>query len=540
METTVHLNPEKHALEMMSMLKQMRQDNIHCDLKIEVEDDVYYTHKSIMTAGSEYFRAMLRHDTRELREGRVVFRDVDSECVKKCIDFIYSARLDIPNGKITDLLHVAVMMQLDDVKWAISDIFAKSITVENYFSIKYAADMYALDDITHKCDQVLEENIIEISNQSEFGDIEKSALLGLLKSKNLKMCGEDKLTLSLNWIEKNPDKTGILPECLEMVDLDEMSVAFLQHLLETPPISNDFVLYKLINGHLNKTLLRSLRKKDNEDNVDKMLILFDSQADRLRSFDIETEEVTELHGENFKKFMNFSTVCLGSYIYLLGSNQSVNRLNFQKRCSKWEKMKDMIFNHGLLPPSVSLSGSIFIIGGSLEGTTIVERFDPYANEWFELENQTAEIYNTTLVTLNDSVYCVGGISEGVAVSSFRRFIPSASEWFDLEPIRYPVHGCGTVAFGQRIFVIGGWNDTTKLNNVECYDVASSNWTSLSSMNSCHGLNNAYRVGNWIVSVDHLETSDHIEKYDIMNNRWYKIRAKVDECFELYGSTMVTL
>lgn len=73
-------------------------------------------------------------------------------------------------------------------------------------------------------------------------------------------------------------------------------------------------------------------------------------------------------------------------------------------------MKDMICDHDNYTPSVSLSGSMFVIGGSYpKATSDVETFvTSSVNRWFQLKNKPKAIADANLVSLNDSICCIGG------------------------------------------------------------------------------------------------------------------------------------
>lgn len=90
MVQTVCLDEHKHATAMMRKLHQMKIDINLCDFIIKVNNREFRTHRNILAAGSNFFEAMFNHDTEETRNGIIVMKEVDEECVKSCVDFMYS------------------------------------------------------------------------------------------------------------------------------------------------------------------------------------------------------------------------------------------------------------------------------------------------------------------------------------------------------------------------------------------------------------------------------------------------------------------
>lgn len=85
-----------------------------------------------------------------------------------------------------------------------------------------------------------------------------------MESPKTKLWEEEKFELSLKWIEScQQKKKEYLHECLELIEFDRMSPAFLQHLLETRPIiKNDSKSYKLISGYLQAATLAWVCKEE--------------------------------------------------------------------------------------------------------------------------------------------------------------------------------------------------------------------------------------------------------------------------------------
>lgn len=61
----------------------------YCDFIIKAGEKKVSVHKCVIAASSDYFAAMLNHDTEENRLGMVDIKHANPECVMTCIEVMY-------------------------------------------------------------------------------------------------------------------------------------------------------------------------------------------------------------------------------------------------------------------------------------------------------------------------------------------------------------------------------------------------------------------------------------------------------------------
>lgn len=112
------------------------------DVTLVVEDREIKVHQLILAARSPVFNAMLSVDMREKREKRITIPDVSYVAAKEFLEFIYSAQLKTTkNAK--DLLILAEMYQITDLKNACENILVAQLNKENALDYLYAANLYS-------------------------------------------------------------------------------------------------------------------------------------------------------------------------------------------------------------------------------------------------------------------------------------------------------------------------------------------------------------------------------------------------------------
>lgn len=225
MGVTVEISQDENfAANMLHYWKKMMEYKDRCDFIIEVDGDEYPTHKNILSANSDFFYIMFKHKTKESRDGRVKMKHVDSECVKTCIDFMYYGKFCISYGKIAELLHVAVMLQLKEIEIAISNVLIKSLNVENFHETKNLADLYNLENLSILCNKFLEKNRKKIRNcnardNKPKSKIGKSDNFPCSNPKILKIDEDEEFCAALQWARNDPEKYEELMEFVEIVSL---------------------------------------------------------------------------------------------------------------------------------------------------------------------------------------------------------------------------------------------------------------------------------------------------------------------------------
>nr|XP_039250568.1 kelch-like protein 20 [Styela clava] len=97
-------------------MTRQRESKEYSDFAIMVGDKEIPAHRNVLSAGSDYFRAMLSHENVESRTGIVTMQQVQYSSVKTCIDYIYTGNiLTHDEEDCEQLMHTAFMMQIKEL-----------------------------------------------------------------------------------------------------------------------------------------------------------------------------------------------------------------------------------------------------------------------------------------------------------------------------------------------------------------------------------------------------------------------------------------
>nr|XP_039247548.1 kelch-like protein 2 [Styela clava] len=195
-------------------------------------------HKNIVSASSDYFKAMLSHENVETKSGVVEIKEFDEVCVKKCVDFIYTGDAYVAKEKRETLMGVAHMMQLQRLCDSIAIFLEDDLDPRSFFQTKKIANRYNCKQLEEKCNQFGLQRFKEIAQSDEFMDLDEKFISFLMESKETKAKEEGKCKMLLAWTKHDIDERK---ECfLSLVmkfQLTKMTLSYRRFLVENEPFT---------------------------------------------------------------------------------------------------------------------------------------------------------------------------------------------------------------------------------------------------------------------------------------------------------------
>ena len=110
---------------------------------------------------SEYFEMALSKDWLEKKEKRMELKECSVEALHVAVNFMYGINIPEDFKEHGELLHLAELFMLDNLKEVIEERLAKSLTKLNYLEIGQMAEVYSITSLITKCGHFVFE---------EFGD----------------------------------------------------------------------------------------------------------------------------------------------------------------------------------------------------------------------------------------------------------------------------------------------------------------------------------------------------------------------------------
>nr|XP_039267645.1 kelch-like protein 12 [Styela clava] len=428
MEEKINTDSKEHAFEILQQLNEYRKTGRYCDFMIKAGSEELPVHKNIVSASSDYFKAMLSHENVETKSGVVEIKEFDEVCVKKCVDFIYTGDAYVAKEKRETLMGVAHMMQLQRLCDSIAIFLQDDLDPRSFFQTKKIANRYNCKQLEEKCNQFALQRFIEIAQSDEFMDLDEKFISFLMESNETKAKEEGKCKMLLAWTKHDIDERK---ECfLSLVmkfQLTKMTLSYRRFLVENEPLlfesmqSIQSLTLSILDSH------GDISSKDFNLTKNKQLVVFDQTSQRMHSIDVIDKTWTPMQTIDQAIIKNlYSAVVMEPYIYVICTNKLFYRLEYAESNAKWEQMANTNLQYACV---VALDG--FVYGIEYGGRpNIMERYDPSNNRWTRLTNKSLILYGESLVAADGKVFCIAGHSDQQhrATNQVEIYDPVTSTW----------------------------------------------------------------------------------------------------------------
>nr|XP_039248884.1 kelch-like protein 26 [Styela clava] len=162
--------------------KDFREAGLPTDFIINVSEQSFEVHRDLIMTKSEYFRAMLSHDTKENQQGFVDMNDVNPTVIGQCIEFMYTGEITevLPNiENIEDVLQAVELMQLENPTDYCVEFLDKKLKDLTCLHISLIVAKFSITELKEKILSLLGEtynvdNVFDILEMSKVDFAEKN------------------------------------------------------------------------------------------------------------------------------------------------------------------------------------------------------------------------------------------------------------------------------------------------------------------------------------------------------------------------------
>ncbi|XP_077975124.1 kelch-like protein 24 [Styela clava] len=516
-EFDLDIDVNEHNALMMGKLHSMKKDGQHSDLVIKVGSEEFLVHKSMMSAGSDYFDAMLSHDNLETNTGIVQMQVVDVESVKICIDYIYTGKASITLEKSEQLLHVATLMQLSVLCDKIAEFLKAKLDVKTLPFIKQIASMFEIQTLITACDDFTLSNMGAISQKEYFNELDVEFISFMVGSKNSAYSEDSKLAVLLQWIKADiGTRRKLLVEMINLINLNNVTYQYATFLVGNESLCSESpVILKLL--FLKMAELSGIEEASAEipacASGFNAFAVFDKTLRKIKTFEPrknEWQDLKNLHDGMVDE--DYTAVMVKNFIYVFMKNGSVYRISISEQNATWNEMSDHQCHHGKYLRAAVCDGFIYLCDKKT-----LEKYDIIKNVWSVVKSEKIILHNCTLVRLQESLYVLGGYLNG-SLSSVNRY--SLSSWSSVKAMNVPRQVPAATVYRNRIYVAGGWKNG-EISSSEFYNSQTDCWTNLASMTVPRYGFCLCIVGNGIFAIGGIcnKGSKSVEKYNFESRRW---------------------
>jgi len=133
-------------------------------------------HSFLLASTSEYFEMALSRDWLEKKEKKMELKDCSVEALHVAVNFMYGVNIPEDFKGHAELLHLAELFMMDNLKEVIEERLAQALTKANYLEIchlLHLAELFMLDNLK----EVIEEQLAKALTKSNYLEISQMAEL---------------------------------------------------------------------------------------------------------------------------------------------------------------------------------------------------------------------------------------------------------------------------------------------------------------------------------------------------------------------------
>lgn len=440
--------------KVMKTLNEFRKDETLCDIVLTVQGMCFPAHRNILSANSEFFKALFANEMKESSERVVHMDEFEPKILEQLLTYMYGGGINIGQENALDITISADFLMLNELKEKACEYLISHLNSENCLFLLYTAEKYTFRKLRDYAQKYILENYVAVFASSAFVTLKIEQMLSIVSSDDL-VAREEKIFESLlKWTKHNMDtRRKHFATLFSHVRLIYLSRCFLiTQVQEEDLVKSDEVCVRLVSAA--KEYFSSPKGTIPND------VCLQPRA---------CQTAILLVGG----WQENCDVTASAKVFIPSINQIF----------ELSPMAAPRNNHGI----ASHEGAIYVVGGTTEEgsvTRAAELFDPRTNTWSTLMSMRKEVAGVGVTMLGDFLYAIGGRdAEGWPQNIAQRYNTKLNKWefvasMTTSRTRHCVVGC------NRLYAFGGYcsDDDLPLLTAECYDHVRDRWFCIAPMN----------------------------------------------------------
>ena len=426
----------RHALLLLSSLNELRRQSTLCDVEIKVLDVVFYAHRVLLCAASEYFHVMFCSGMAESFQRTVQLQGVQSEIVALLLDFIYTGKIVVNSSNVQELLAAAKLLQLHTVVERCCEFLIKELTPSNCLGILLFSNVYSCEGLYNAVLNFTQRNFSEVIQNDEFLQLDLKTLLLFTKSNEIKIDKEEDIFQAVvNWLVFD-----ISARCAFAKDL------FLH--IRLPLINPNFVwsnVKRISNPSMTKALYALYQNTLKIQQLPENSMCMSSRPYAQKFFYV-IGGYTRGSDSQWSEMVSLADV----------ESCKANLDNSADTFTATTQLCPMKYARNGLGIAV-LKGLIYAIGGERDSLIYdsVECYNPILNQWCLVASMVSPRADLGACVVGNEIFVVGGWIGSEIAKTIEKYNPDEDVWTVVGNILTPRYNAGVCEMNGLIYVVGG-------------------------------------------------------------------------------------
>lgn len=469
----------QHSDGIIQRLNELRSEIQLCDIILVAGDQKFYAHKNVLSAGSLYFFAMFNGFFPESDKKEIVLNDIEPECLKVILDYIYTGQLIVNNGIVQNLLATASFLQIDWIVLRCCDFIVKDLDASNCLGVKRFGERHSFPRLEELASEFILKHFQEVSRSEEFLTIPFDEFHRILDDPELYIYDEDALLCSIiKWIEFNPIERQ-------------------QHLKQLITMLHP----ACVSNKLAQSINMLCDDKDCRDWLDGV-----------------EQSTSKLQWSIFVLDKMGRKPDFGKYDMTTGNMIPLTPFPLEAFALSLASQKQFLFVQG------------GCVGRSRRSCFY---YNVYKNKWFSMSPMKEQRSHHRSLILDSFLYALGGNGTKCTHRSVECMDLETGTTMLIEPMLSPRSSMGAVVCERSLYVMGGETDQRSLSSVEMFDPRVGIWESMPRLHIVNSYCTSAITDNYIYCCEGLGNS--MERFDLRNREWEIIEFTSErEFFEIFS------
>lgn len=585
-----------HQHQLLLGLNRMRRSGTLTDVILCLGDKTYHVHKVVLSACSDYFRAMFTNDKMlEATSEKIKLCGIPEEGLEFLLEYMYTAKLGLTTDNVQAVLSAASHCQVMSVIKACAKYLQTQIDIENCIDIATIAENYSLGDLKDAIYSFICDNLKNVSKTSDFYRLTPEQIIHMLSSDHQFDCLElDLLKIVIEWfvydVQSLSSKLDYAPEILSHIHFYKIVRKKLDLMLE------DFYSSQNLDKHSNSLYHTIMVIARQPENSLKLGLCFDT----FNSRGLE-EALVKIGGFGNAGLTNGLTYCplpltapsqkkrqwtslttiphvdqchygvatLANHLYIVGGcfnqhlQEVIHQFGFRYSAAKdtWFRIAPMGVERCRFV-LIEVGGKLYACGGAIEaiglevgeGTKTCECYDPITDSWNSIESMPeyrTQHAGASFTTSNNTnlLYISGGIHKDLVRDTLYSYNVNTNTWKVCASMLCPRADHFLLPCGSKLYACGGWRDEpdgdgatlrAQILTIDAYDIATDTWEVVTRVPTTPRYHSAivavreriYFIGGFYEDTLYFKKIAPIECYDIITDTWTIDKLNAQDFWEL--------
>ncbi|MCI4394907.1 hypothetical protein PGIGA_G00174270 [Pangasianodon gigas] len=435
---------EEHRKVNLQAIRQLWEERVGCDVELEAEGRIFHAHRVILSAGSDYFRAMFSSGMKETHQTSVSLLLMGAPELEALLHCCYSGDLFLDWGCIFELTSTALQFQFQPALSLCLNYLEQQMDVHSCLDIAAFAEAYMLSDLLETAEDFVLMHFQEVMATPKFLELPAEKLVDLLRRDGL--CVPSELAAFravVAWIEADPAQR--LSQAQEVMTGVRFPLMTFREFREVRAVNLQMECSGDDDVYLYRTALREFGFGDSSPVVQHRI-----RYPRDVLVVVGGDQLNPDEGQRLPS----------KQLWFANSLRSGTGL---VKDMEWRILGEMPeqarFRHGI---SI-LDRKLYVAGGcyyysKADTMKSVYRYDPLTNSWERLSDMQEHRSNFTMVVRGDSLYAIGGDRDiSTNLDSVEKYSVETDTWSFTHSLDQPLSGHAAVVWGGEIFISGGFN-----------------------------------------------------------------------------------